>query len=196
MKVLLVDNYDSFTYNLAHYLENLGSRVMVKRNDELGLEEVRQYSHICLSPGPGLPKAAGLLMALVENFQETRSILGVCLGCQALAEQAGARLYNQQEVAHGLGRTVQRYGESWLLQGLPQQFTVGLYHSWAIEAPSLAPPWRVTARRQNGVVMAMEHAELPLAGVQFHPESILSQGGYSILENWLHHQPVERSHKA
>ena len=185
MKVLLVDNYDSFTYNLAHYLENLGAQVKVKRNDALDLKEVRKFSHICLSPGPGLPAAAGLLMDIIQDQRDRRSILGVCLGCQALAEDAGGKLYNQREVAHGLGRKVKRCGESWLLEGLPEEFTVGLYHSWAIQDSSLPSSWQITARRENGVVMALEHRKLPLAGVQFHPESILSEGGYGLLENWL-----------
>lgn len=185
MKVLLVDNYDSFTYNLHHYLAQCGAQVEVRRNDALSVAEVATFEGIVLSPGPGLPEAAGITMPLLEHYATEKPILGVCLGCQALAQYAGGRLYNQQEVAHGIQRRMHRKGPSWLLDGLPAHLAVGLYHSWAIEAASLGRPWRCTAFRDTGVLMALEHETLPLAGVQFHPESIMSEMGLRLLQNWL-----------
>jgi anthranilate synthase component 2 len=185
MKVLLVDNYDSFTYNLQHYLAQCGAQVEVRRNDALSLAEVALFERVVLSPGPGLPEAAGLTLPLIERYGKEKPILGVCLGCQALAQYAGGRLYNQQEVAHGIQRRMHRKGPSWLLDGLPAHLAVGLYHSWAVEAASLAAPWRCTAFRDTGALMALEHETLPLAGVQFHPESIMSEQGLRLLQNWL-----------
>ncbi|MDR9442015.1 MAG: aminodeoxychorismate/anthranilate synthase component II [Schleiferiaceae bacterium] len=185
MKVLLVDNYDSFTYNLQHYLAQCGAQVEVRRNDALSLAEVALFERVVLSPGPGLPEAAGLTLPLIEHYGTEKPILGVCLGCQALAQYAGGRLYNQQEVAHGIQRRMHRKGPSWLLEGLPAHLAVGLYHSWAVEAASLAAPWRCTAFRDTGALMALEHETLPLAGVQFHPESIMSEQGLRLLQNWL-----------
>jgi anthranilate synthase component 2 len=186
MKVLLLDNFDSFTYNLYHYLQPLCAQVVVKRNQQVSLREVEAYSHIVVSPGPGLPQQAGLTLPIIKKYAATKAILGVCLGAQALAEHFGATLYNQNEVAHGICRTAVRQGPSWLLAGVPQSFKVGLYHSWAIQTqPSFLKHFYPTALRDESTLMAFEHATLPLAGVQFHPESIMSEGGKIILENWL-----------
>ncbi len=186
MKVLIVDNYDSFTYNLQHYARQFCSEVEVHRNDAISLAEVDAFSHIIISPGPGLPQQAGITVPLLERYHRDKNVLGVCLGCQAMAEWSGGKLYNQQWVAHGVARSVKRLGnDDLLLNGLPDHFTVGLYHSWAIERESLPPQWRITAESERGVLMAMEHRTYQLYGVQFHPESIMTEGGLQIIGNWL-----------
>ena len=185
MKVLLLDNYDSFTFNLLHYLEQLCENVEVKRNDEIELSEVDSFSHIVISPGPGLPKEAGITRKIIEYYHDTKAILGICLGCQALGEIWGASLYNQKDVAHGIQRKVFRTDQaSWLLKNLPDSFDVGLYHSWAIDKNNLNTDIRITAINQKQTLMALEHEYLPVAGVQFHPESIMSEYGLKILKNW------------
>ncbi len=192
MKLLLLDNFDSFTYNLYHYLQPLCSQIVVKRNNELSLEEVEEFSHVVISPGPGLPEQAGLTLDLIKTYWSQKAILGVCLGAQALGAVFGAELYNQNEVAHGLSRNITRQGESWLLNGLPESFKVGLYHSWAIkDTPHFQERFKVTAWRDATVTMAFEHTSLPLAGVQFHPESIMSEHGKLILENWVNRSKLQ-----
>jgi len=186
MKVLIIDNYDSFTYNLQHYAEQFAEEVTVLRNDAISLEQVVEYSHIIISPGPGLPADAGITLPLLERYHHEKSILGVCLGCQAMAVWSGGQLYNQQWVAHGIARTVKVLGDGGkLLQGMPASFASGLYHSWAIDRQSLSPQWQVTAENEHGTLMAMEHRQYQLYGVQFHPESIMTESGLSIVENWL-----------
>ena len=186
MRILIIDNYDSFTYNLYHYFCQMADDVTVKRNDELSLVDIEQYSHIVISPGPGLPAEAGISMEVINQFFDSKAILGVCLGCQALAEHTGATLYNQERVAHGIRRSVKKvHKESWLLEGIDQPFKVGLYHSWAVDQSSLSHEWQVCGVSEDNVLMAMEHSKLPLAGVQFHPESIMTENGLKILENWL-----------
>tara|TARA_B100000678_G_scaffold273193_1_gene263300 strand:+ start:843 stop:1451 length:609 start_codon:yes stop_codon:yes gene_type:complete len=186
LRVLLLDNYDSFTYNLFHYLRQLTPEVRVARNDEITLAEALQYHHILISPGPGLPAHAGITMPLLRSVTDQHSVLGVCLGCQALGEVYGASLFNQQEVAHGIQRKVyQTRQDSWLFKGLPDSFQVGLYHSWAIEPDQLSRNMKITARSEKGIIMGMEHETLPVAGVQFHPESIMTEHGLQMLKNWL-----------
>lgn len=190
MRVLILDNFDSFTYNLYHYLGQLTDDITVKRNDEIELSEFEDFSHIVISPGPGLPANAGITMPFLEQYFPKKPILGVCLGCQAIAEHTSGKLYNQQFVAHGLKRTVKRTtSHSWLLKDLDDEFQVGLYHSWAIDESSLGDQWQVCARSTQNVVMAIEHHSLPVAGVQFHPESIMSDYGLEILGNWLDFKP-------
>lgn len=184
MRILILDNYDSFTYNLQHYARQFCKDVTVLRNDEISISEVESFTHIIISPGPGLPANAGITMELIETYVSTKSILGVCLGFQALAIWAGAQLYNQQKVAHGLSRLAVSKNESWLLKGVPSTFNVGLYHSWAVnlgDTQILHP----TAYLENGTLMAFEHTTLSIAGVQFHPESIMTEGGLRMLENWI-----------
>ena len=186
MRILILDNFDSFTHNLYHYFCQLCEEVVVKRNDDISLAEIRDYTHIVVSPGPGLPMDAGITMDLLKMYFSDKPILGVCLGCQALAELTGARLFNQDHVAHGIQRIFSREAEeSWLLHDIPKQFKVGLYHSWAIERESLGDDWKICGSSKDRVVMAIEHKSLPVAGVQFHPESIMTEYGMEILSNWL-----------
>ncbi len=186
MKLLLIDNYDSFTYNLEHYLSALGCEVNVQRNREIDLNSITQYDGVVLSPGPGLPKNAGLCMEVIEQFSDRIPILGICLGAQAIAQHFGSEIYNQKEVAHGISRVVHREKESWLLEGLEDSFSVGLYHSWAIKPMNgFSQHFKTAALRGNGVLMAFESYQSALAGVQFHPESIMTEGGREILNNWL-----------
>jgi anthranilate synthase component 2 len=186
LKVLLLDNYDSFTHNLQHYLEQLVDVVDVKRNDAIDVQEIESYSHIVISPGPGLPAEAGVSLKLIEKYHLSKPILGVCLGFQALGISFGGELYNQNHVAHGIKRKVYKTGnDSWLLKDLPQQFDTGLYHSWALKTVNLDPSFRVSSKNVKDVIMSIEHKTLPLAGVQFHPESIMSEYGLKLLENWL-----------
>jgi len=186
MKLLLIDNYDSFTYNLEHYFSALGADVVVKRNRDFTLEEVENFDAVVLSPGPGLPQEAGLCMELIDCYHKTKAILGICLGAQALAEYFGAELYNQQEVAHGISRIVHREDKSWLFKGLEESFNVGLYHSWAIRPKGeFTQRFKVVAKRANSIVMAFEDEDLAIAGIQFHPESIMTEGGREMLMNWM-----------
>jgi len=184
VKVLLLDNFDSFTYNLFHYLEELGCELTVARNNAIGLEEIAAFDKIILSPGPGLPKNAGIMPALIERYHASIPIFGVCLGMQALGEFFGGTLYNQQEVKHGIQEYCVHTGSSRLLNGIPQRFAVGLYHSWAVD-PEKAKDLQSICWSENEVLMAVEHIHLPVAGVQFHPESLMTPFGKEIIHNFL-----------
>lgn len=184
MKVLLLDSFDSFTYNLFHYLEALNCEVKVARNNEITLEEVATFDKIVLSPGPGLPHDAGILMELLQEFATQKPILGVCLGMQAIALHFGGSLYNLPQVKHGVAETVIQLTESKLLKNIPQKFEVGLYHSWAVN-PNLPSTLEVTAISENDVLMAIQHRVLPIYAVQFHPESLLTPSGKRIIQNFI-----------
>ncbi len=182
--VLVIDNYDSFTFNLVHILEDLGRDVTVWRNDQFELSEVESFSKVLLSPGPGLPKDAGLLLPLIENYGATKSILGVCLGHQAIGQVYGAQLKNLNQVFHGVDSKLKiTSSEDPLFKGLPEEFLVGRYHSWVVE--NLPDELNATAHDEAGLIMAMRHAELDVAGVQFHPESIMTHYGKELISNWL-----------
>lgn len=184
MRVLLLDNIDSFTWNIFHYLEALETTVVVIDHHAIDLETVREYDAIVLSPGPGIPSEAGKLMEVIaEAVQFSVPMLGVCLGMQAIAEFFGGTIYNQAQVKHGQQTTI-RHADSILFQGIPETFHVGLYHSWAV-SPELPEYLRATAFSQDEVMMALEHTTLPVYGVQFHPESILSEYGKELLRNFL-----------
>lgn len=183
MRVLILDNYDSFTYNLYDYSVSLGHDVTVLRNDAVSLEEIDAYSHIILSPGPGLPKNAGIMPKLIQTYINRKAILGVCLGMQAIAENCGAELYNLEQVRHGRQLMCKRIGESRLLKSVPETFSVGLYHSWAVR--NLPTELIATSYSEEDVLMSFEHRELPVYGVQFHPESILTEYGKEILANFF-----------
>jgi anthranilate synthase component 2 len=191
MRLFLLDNYDSFTYNLVHLLSSItGQEITVQLNDEVDFELVAQHDRILLSPGPGLPSEAGQMPELIRRFASTHPILGVCLGHQALGEFFGGQLINLPTVHHGVSHFVSvenKVGEkpSKLFNGLPSGFEVGRYHSWAVEETSLPAAVKVTARDNDGVVMALEHQILDICGVQFHPESVLTPLGEAILRNWL-----------
>jgi len=188
MKILVLDNYDSFTYNLVHLLRELGHgpNLTVTRNDQLTLEAVEDYDAILLSPGPGIPLEAGLMPAIIQQYAPTKRILGVCLGHQGLAESFGAELYNIPAVLHGVANEAEvMVRDERLFVGLPERFQVGRYHSWAVRPESMPATLEVTARDAHGEVLAFRHRVYDVRGVQFHPESILTEHGAQMLENWL-----------
>ncbi len=185
-KILIFDNYDSFTYNLLHTVQSLGhTDVDVIRNDRMRLEEVEQYDKIILSPGPGLPEEAGLLLPLIERYAATKSILGVCLGHQAIGQLFGAKLENIPFVFHGVQTPAQIVAEEYLFAGLPEEIEVGRYHSWIVSRESFPSELQITALDKEGTIMALRHRTLDLHGVQFHPESILTPEGTTIIRNFL-----------
>ena len=184
MKILVVDNFDSFTFNLVHYLEAFDCEVDVFRNNELDGVDASAYDKIVLSPGPGLPRESGQLMRFIAEQFDHKPVLGVCLGMQALAEFSGEELYNLSRVRHGIAEQMNIDQSGKLFTGLPQQFEVGLYHSWAVKLADKSA-WLPLAYSESGVLMAMQHRDLPLYGVQFHPESILTGHGKQIIRNFL-----------
>ena len=185
MSVLLIDNYDSFTYNLVHYLQDLGAEVEVRRNDKVELEEIEKADKILLSPGPGIPDEAGRLKEIIREFADSKSILGICLGQQAIAEVFGGRLLNLNKVYHGVATRIQRTNEDEVLyKGLPEELEVGRYHSWVVD-PDLPEELVETSKDHEGEVMSLRHISLDVRAVQYHPESILTEHGKKMLENWL-----------
>jgi anthranilate synthase component II len=184
-KILVIDNYDSFTYNLVHYLEDLNCEVTVYRNDEFELEEVAQFDKILLSPGPGIPDEAGLLKPVIEKYGPTKSIFGVCLGQQAIGEVYGGTLSNLDKVYHGVATLVKTVVDDELtFQGLEKEFEVGRYHSWVVDV-TLPDCLEATSFDENGQVMSLRHKTYDVRGVQFHPESVLTPNGKKMLENWV-----------
>ncbi|MCL5130452.1 MULTISPECIES: aminodeoxychorismate/anthranilate synthase component II [unclassified Algibacter] len=185
MKVLVIDNYDSFTYNLVHYLEDLNCDVTVVRNDKLTLDDVEPYHKIVLSPGPGIPDEAGLLKAIIERYAPTKSILGVCLGQQAIGEVFGGSLINLDEVYHGVATNVTiTVDDEILFKGLDKNIEVGRYHSWVVN-PNLPESLEATSVDINGQIMSLRHKTYDVRGVQYHPESVLTPNGKAILKNWI-----------
>lgn len=180
----MIDNYDSFTYNLVHYLEDLDCEVVVKRNDELTLDEVDNFQEIVLSPGPGIPDEAGLLKPIIQKYASTKRIFGVCLGLQAIGEVFGGTLVNLDEVYHGVATTVEIIAEDYIFNGLPKHIEVGRYHSWVVHQ-DLPPQLIATSVDENGQVMSLKHQTFDIRAVQYHPESILTPYGKQILKNWL-----------
>lgn len=185
MKLLILDNYDSFTYNLAHALRMLGVQPDVVRNDRLTVADVAQYDKILVSPGPGIPSEAGILPEMLRVYAPIKSILGVCLGHQAIAECFGARLINLPEVYHGISTPATLTVDDYLFTDIPTTFEVGRYHSWAVDPASMPDCLETTAISPDGNIMALRHKQYDVRGVQFHPESILTPEGITILENWL-----------
>lgn len=193
-KILLFDNYDSFTYNLLHTVQSLGhTNVDVIRNNKLTLEEVERYDKIILSPGPGLPEEAGLLLPLIERYATSKSILGVCLGHQAIGQVFGAKLENIPFVFHGVQTPAQIVAEDYLFAGLPEEIAVGRYHSWIVARENFPTELEVTALDKAGAIMALRHRTLDLHGVQFHPESILTPEGTAIIRNFLEHPILSKT---
>ena len=197
MKILVFDNYDSFTYNLVHLVEKItGEKVDVYRNDQIALTDVAVYDKIILSPGPGIPEEAGLLLPLIKEYAATKSILGVCLGHQAIAQAFGGTLLNLSTVFHGVATPVIRVSHPTrvahpVLNGLPDKFEVGRYHSWIVSEDNFPSVLEVTARDENGYIMALQHKTFDVQGVQFHPESVLTPDGEKIMRNWLN--PLRQS---
>ncbi len=185
LKVLVIDNYDSFVYNLVHYLEELDCEVTVRRNNELDLEEVEDYDKVLLSPGPGIPDEAGLLKQIISTYASKKSILGVCLGQQAIGEVFGGRIINLQEVYHGISSKIKLCvtNES-LFEGMEPEIEVGRYHSWVVEK-ELPDCLEATSFDQNGQIMSLRHRSFDVRGVQFHPESVLTPHGKQIIRNWI-----------
>ena len=183
-RILVIDNYDSFTYNLVHYLEDLGCEVVVKRNDQLKLEEVDEFDKIILSPGPGIPDEAGLLKEIIAKYASTKSIFGVCLGQQAIGEVFGGNLINLDEVYHGVATKIILENEEPLFEGLPREIVVGRYHSWVVD-PELPDVLEATSFDENGQLMSLRHKSYDVSAVQFHPESVLTPHGKQILKNCL-----------
>ena len=191
MKILVFDNYDSFTYNLVHLVEKItDEKPDVFRNDQITLEEVGKYDKIILSPGPGIPEEAGLLLPLIKMYAATKSILGVCLGHQAIGQAFGASLINLDTVYHGVAtKMLQTKNKSLLFKGLENEFEAGRYHSWIIDAATLPKDFEVTAYDYNKYIMAMQHKKYDLQSVQFHPESVLTPDGEKMMRNWLEASP-------
>lgn len=186
MRVLLLDNYDSFTYNLFHYLEQCVDQVLVARNDEISLEDVGRFEGIVLSPGPGLPEDAGIMPQLIRTYAPTIPIFGVCLGLQAIGEAYGAKLKNLNQPLHGVAVEVVVVDASDpIFDRMPARFPTGRYHSWVVNARTLPPVLHLTATDSDGNVMALRHRDFPLCGVQFHPESLLTPNGLQIIRNWV-----------
>ena len=183
--ILVIDNYDSFTYNLVHYLEDLDCEVTVYRNDEFDLNEIAHFDKILLSPGPGIPDEAGLLKAVIQKYGPTKSIFGVCLGQQAIGEVYGGTLSNLDKVYHGVATTVKTIvNDELLFDGLEPTFEVGRYHSWVVDA-NVPNVLEITSIDENGQVMSLRHKTYDVRGVQFHPESVLTPDGKKMLENWV-----------
>ncbi|MEH6681949.1 MAG: aminodeoxychorismate/anthranilate synthase component II [Sediminicola sp.] len=185
-KILVIDNYDSFTYNLVHYLEDLDCTVTVKRNDQLDLDEVTPFDGIVLSPGPGIPDEAGLLKAIIAKYAPSKPIFGVCLGQQAIAEVFGGSLINLEKVYHGIATPITVTKDDLLFKGLPTTLEVGRYHSWVVD-PRMPAELEATSIDGNGQIMSLRHTVYDIHAVQFHPESVLTPSGKSILKNWLDH---------
>lgn len=185
MKVAVIDNYDSFTYNLVHYLEDLGAEVTVFRNDEFDLEDLASFEKILLSPGPGIPDEAGLLKEVIKTYDKTKDIFGVCLGLQAIGEIYGGKLTNLDTVFHGVATKISITNDDFIFDNLPQKFEVGRYHSWVVSTENLPDSLIITSTDENGEIMSLKHEHLNVRGVQFHPESVLTPNGKQILENWL-----------
>ena len=183
--ILVIDNYDSFTYNLVHYLEDLNCQVTVVRNDQLQLEDVEPFEKIVLYPGPGIPDEAGLLKPIIKTYASTKSILGVCLGMQAIGEVFGATLENLDIVYHGIQTKVHITSKDEILfKGLPPTIVVGRYHSWVVKG-ELPTCLEITSVDENQQIMALRHKEFDIKGVQFHPESVLTPDGKTMLKNWI-----------
>lgn len=187
MNIVIIDNYDSFTYNLSHLVKELGAAVTVLRNDRFRLPDLEGYDKILLSPGPGIPEEAGLLPDVIRTYAGKKPILGICLGEQAIGEVMGGRLVNLQEVYHGVQTPVTLTADDYLFHGLPRQIAVGRYHSWVVDRDSLPDCLEVTAVSEEGYIMALRHRTFDVRGIQFHPESVLTPDGMVLLQNWLQH---------
>ena len=185
MKIVIIDNYDSFTYNLSHLVKELGAEVTVYRNDQFELPQLEQFSKIILSPGPGIPSEAGLLLDVIRTYAGKKPILGVCLGHQAIGEAFGGKLEILSVVFHGVATPCHIVSNDPLFSGIEKDITVGRYHSWVVSKDGFPDCLEVTAESDEGQIMALRHRTLNIRGIQFHPESVLTPDGYKMLQNWL-----------
>lgn len=185
MQLAVIDNYDSFTYNLVHYLEDLGATVTVFRNDEFELKELETFDKIVLSPGPGIPSEAGLLKEVIQTYAKSKSILGICLGLQAIGEVFGGSLVNLEKVYHGVASKISIIENDIIFDTLPNEIEVGRYHSWVLSNDYFPPHLIITSVDEDKNIMSVKHSIYDVRGVQFHPESILTPDGKQILKNWL-----------
>jgi len=193
MRILVLDNYDSFTYNLVHIIRELGydADMDIFRNDKISIEEVNKYDKILLSPGPGIPSEAGIMLDLIKKYGPSKSILGICLGHQGIGEVYGAQLFNMTEVLHGVETSVEIIqSNDYLFAGVPKKFRVCRYHSWALEANSVNGQLIINSTDEKGIVMGLSHKNYDLRGLQFHPESILTENGIRLIKNWLDHKHI------
>ena len=185
MNIVIIDNYDSFTYNLSHLIKSLGAEVDVVRNDQFELADLEPYSKIVLSPGPGIPSEAGLLLDVIRTYAGRKPILGVCLGHQAIGEAFGGKLENLSEVFHGVATPCHIVADDPIFSSIERDITVGRYHSWVVSREGLPECLEITAVSDEGQIMAMRHCEMNIRGIQFHPESVLTPDGKKMLQNWL-----------
>lgn len=185
MKIVIIDNYDSFTYNLSHLVKELGAEVTVLRNDKFELSQLEDYDRIILSPGPGIPSEAGLLLDVIRTYAGKKPILGVCLGHQAISEVFGAKLENLSEVFHGVATNGTQFETDELFADLPSRITMGRYHSWVVSKENFPECLEVTAESDEGYIMALRHRRFNIHGIQFHPESVLTPNGRQMLKNWM-----------
>ena len=185
MKIVIIDNYDSFTYNLSHLVKELGAEVTVYRNDQFAIDQLEEFDKIILSPGPGIPSEAGLLMDVIRTYAGKKPILGVCLGHQAIGEVFGAKLTNLTDVYHGIATEGTQFGVDPIFDGLPKRIVMGRYHSWVVDNTGLPECIEITAESDDGQIMALRHKSYDIHGIQFHPESVLTPEGRTIIKNWL-----------
>lgn len=185
MKIVIIDNYDSFTYNLSHLVKEMGADVTVFRNDQFSLDSLEDFDKIILSPGPGIPSEAGLLLDVIRTYAGKKPMLGVCLGHQAIGEAFGGRLENLSDVFHGVATPCHIITDSPLFQGLAKDITIGRYHSWVVSREAFPECLEITAVSDEGQVMALQHRQMPIYGIQFHPESVLTPEGKEIIKNYI-----------
>lgn len=185
MKIVIIDNYDSFTYNLSHLVKELGADVTVVRNDQFNMDDIAVYDKIIFSPGPGIPSEAGLLLDVIKTYAGKKSMLGVCLGHQAIGEVFGGKLENLSEVFHGVATPCHITAKDSIFQGLPTCITIGRYHSWVVSRNGLPDCLEITAESEEGQIMALRHRQYDIHGIQFHPESVLTPEGKTIIKNFI-----------
>ena len=186
-KIVIIDNYDSFTYNLSHLVKELGAEVTVYRNDQFEMSQLEAFDKIILSPGPGIPSEAGLLLDVIKTYAGRKPILGVCLGHQAIGEVFGGKLTNLEDVYHGVATPVTLTADDYLFEGLGKTFEVGRSHSWVVDTKGFPDCLEVTSASEEGFIMSLRHREYDIRGIQYHPESVLTPSGKTIIKNWLEH---------
>ncbi len=187
MKIAIIDNYDSFTFNLSHLVKSLGQQVEVYRNDRFEMQELERLDKIILSPGPGIPSEAGLLLDVIRSYAGRKPMLGVCLGHQAIGEVFGGKLENLSDVFHGVATEGTQFGNDYIFDGLPERIVMGRYHSWVVSRDAFPDCLEITAQSDEGQIMALRHRKYDIHGIQFHPESVLTPDGAAIIKNWINY---------